>query len=102
MTTVARRPGVGFAARIRHDPALAAAVATLWLLLALFVVYPLAMLFARIFWDHGALTVTGLASVVTDRHQIHAFGNSLLLALLVGFGLLLIMADIVNPVHILQ
>ena len=81
---VAGRSGLSVAARFRQDPALAAAVAMLWLLLGLFVLYPLAMLFARIFWDHGAFTVAGLASVLTDRHQIVAFWNSLRLALLVG------------------
>ncbi len=72
------------AARMRADPALAAAVAVLWLLLALFVVYPLAMLLARIFWDQGTFTLAGLATILTDRHQIRAFWNSLLLASLVG------------------
>ncbi len=71
-------------ARLRADPALAATVAALWLLLGLFVVYPLTMLAARVFWDHGVFTVAGLASIVTDRHQVRAFGNSLLLASLVG------------------
>jgi len=58
----------------------------LWLLLALFVLYPLAMLLARIFVDHGSFTLGGLAAVVTDRHQVRAFGNSLLLGALVGLG----------------
>ena len=67
-----------------HDPAVAAAVSLLWVLLALFVVYPLAMLFVRIVTDHGTFTTTGIAAVLTDRHQVRAFWNSLLLALLVG------------------
>ena len=71
-------------AGLRKDPAVAAAVLALWLLLALFVVYPLAMLFARMLTDHGAFTSAGVAAVLTDRHQIRAFWNSLLLALLVG------------------
>jgi iron(III) transport system permease protein len=84
MASVAGRPGLRVVARVRRDPALSAAVTILWLLLVLFVVYPLAMLLARIFWDHGVFSVAGLESVVTDRHQIQAFWNSLLLALLVG------------------
>ncbi len=72
------------AARIRRDPAVAVAVLSLWLLLALFVVYPLAMLLARMLIDHGSLTTAGLTAVLTERHQIHAFWNSLLLGLLVG------------------
>jgi len=72
------------AARIRRDPAVAVAVLSLWLLLALFVVYPLAMLLARVLFDHGTFTTAGLAAVVTDRHQMRAFWNSLLLGSLVG------------------
>ncbi len=76
------RPGVS--ARMRADPALAIAVAVLWLLLALFVVYPIGMLLARVFIDNGAFTLKGLATVVTDKHQLIAFWNSLLLGTLVG------------------
>jgi len=69
----------------RHrDPAVAFTALALWLLLALFVVYPLAMLFARMLTDHGTLTTAGLAAILTDRHQVRAFWNSLLLATLVG------------------
>jgi iron(III) transport system permease protein len=66
------------------DPVVAAAVLALWLLLALFVVYPLAMLFARMLTDNGAFTTAGIATILTDRHQVRAFWNSLLLASLVG------------------
>ena len=66
------------------DPAVTVAVLALWVLLALFVVYPLAMLFARILTDHGAFTTAGIVAILTDKHQIRAFWNSLLLALLVG------------------
>ena len=72
------------AAAPRRDVALGVAVATLWLLLALFVLYPLAMLLARIFVDQGSFTAGGLVAVLTDRHQLRAFANSLLLAALVG------------------
>jgi iron(III) transport system permease protein len=71
-------------ARIRKDPAVTAAALALWLLLGMFVVYPLAMLIARMLTDHGAFTTTGIVAVLTDRHQIRAFWNSLLLALSVG------------------
>lgn len=66
------------------DPALAITVASLWLLLGLFVLYPLAMLFARTFVDHGTIDVTGIANLLRDRNQVRAFLNSLLLATLVG------------------
>ena len=71
-------------AGIVKDPVVGMAVLSLWLLLALFVVYPLAMLLARVLFDHGAFTAAGLMGVLTDRHQIRAFWNSLLLGLLVG------------------
>ncbi len=79
---MARRAAL--AARVRADPAVAAAVVSLWVLLALFVVYPLAMLLARSLTDHGTFTTAGIVTVLADRHQIQAFWNSLLLALLVG------------------
>lgn len=71
-------------ASVRRDPTVATTVLSLWVLLALFVVYPLAMLFARSLIDHGTFTTAGIATILTDRHQIRAFWNSLLLALLVG------------------
>src|SRR5215472_16821317 len=66
------------------DPAISAAGLALWMLLALFVIYPLAMLLARVLFDHGTFTTVGLAAVLTDRNQIRAFWNSLLLGALVG------------------
>ncbi|MCC7325924.1 MAG: iron ABC transporter permease [Burkholderiales bacterium] len=76
------RPGVG--ARLRAEPALALAIAILWVLIALFIVYPIAMLLARVFVEDGHFTLTGIAAVLTDRHQVVAFWNSLLLGTLVG------------------
>jgi iron(III) transport system permease protein len=72
------------AASIRRDPAVAAVVLSLWVLLALFVVYPLGMLLARSLYDHGVLTTAGILGILTDEHQIRAFWNSLVLGLLVG------------------
>jgi len=86
MTSAIGRPWAGAAVRMRNDPAVAVAVFMLWALLALFVLYPLAALVARMMVDHGAFTTAGIAAVLTDRHQIRAFWNSLLLALLVGLA----------------
>jgi len=61
-------------------------VLALWLLLGLFVVYPLAMLFVRMLTDHGTFTTAGVVAILTDRHQVRAFWNSLLLATLVGIA----------------
>ena len=74
------------AAGLRRDPAVLLTVLVLWLLLGLFVVYPLAALFARVLFDHGRFTPDGIAAILTDRHQLRAFGNSLLLGLGVGIG----------------
>lgn len=73
-------------AALRRDPAVAVTVAGLWLLLALFVAWPMAMLLARIFVDQGRFSATGFLAVLTDRHQIRAFWNSMLLGVLVGVG----------------
>lgn len=73
-------------ARLRRDPAVAGAVVVLWLLLALFVLYPLGALLGRVLFDNGVFTVSGIVKVLTDRHQQQAFWNSLLLAFLVGIG----------------
>jgi len=73
-------------ASLRRDPAVALTVLVLWALLALFVVYPLATLLGRVLFDHGTLTTAGLTAILTDRHQIRAFWNSLLLALITGVG----------------
>src|SRR6266700_5783317 len=75
---------MGAVTRMRNDPAVETAVVVLWALVALFVVYPLVMLLGRVLTDHGVFTTAGLATVLTDRHQIRAFWNSLLLGLLVG------------------
>ena len=58
----------------------------LWLLLALFVVFPMATLLARVVVDKGSFDLSGLVAVLTDRHQVRAFWNSLLLGVLVGLG----------------
>jgi len=70
----------------RRDPVVAAAVLALWLLLGLFVIYPLAMLFVRMLTDHGTFTTAGIVTILTDRHQVRAFWNSLILATLVGIA----------------
>jgi iron(III) transport system permease protein len=77
---------VNGSAALRRDPAVAATALVLWLLLVLFVVYPMAMLLARVFVDKGGVTFAGVVGVLTDRHQIRAFWNSLLLGALVGLG----------------
>ena len=86
MTSATARPWTGAVTGLRNDPAVTVAVVVLWALLALFVVYPMVMLLGRVLTDHGTFTTTGLLAVLTDKHQIRAFWNSLLLAVLVGLG----------------
>ncbi len=71
-------------ARAQRDPLVSASALVLWLLLALFVVYPLAMLLGRVFVHQGRFTLDGLWPLLTDRNQWRALGNSLLLGASVG------------------
>ena len=44
------------------------------------------MLLGRVLFDHGTFSTAWIATVLTDRHQVRAFWNSLLLAALVGLA----------------
>ena len=74
------------AAPIIRDPALAITVAALWVLLALFVIYPLLMLGATAFLDEGRPAFGPLLGVLQKPGTPRAFLNSLLLATLVVFA----------------
>jgi iron(III) transport system permease protein len=67
-----------------RDPALFATVVTLWALLALFILFPLANLLARTFLEGGHFTLANLGTILRDANHRQAFWNSLLLAALVG------------------
>src|SRR6185437_183060 len=56
----------------------------IWLLLLLFIVYPLLMLLSRAFFDGGHLTFDALLATLKSPSSLRALGNSLLLALMVG------------------
>ena len=84
MTASATLPAAAGAARAQRDPLVSASALVLWLLLALFVVYPLVMMLGRVFVHQGRFTLDGLWPLLTDRHQLRALGNSLLLATTVG------------------
>jgi len=81
---MAARGFVAETRRLLRDPALFGAVAVLWLLLALFVLYPLAELLARAFSDEGRFTLEPLLDSLADSHHRAAFWNSLILAGTVG------------------
>jgi iron(III) transport system permease protein len=80
------RPAGPRAAGAGRDPALRVTVALLWALLALFVLYPLVSLLARVFVDGGRMAPGAALAVLGDTNQLRAFGNSLLLAMLVGLA----------------
>src|SRR5258708_16295273 len=70
--------------RVLRDPVLLGAIVILWLLLALFVLYPLAGLLVRAFSDEGKFTLEPLLASVADAGHRAAFVNSLILAGTVG------------------
>jgi iron(III) transport system permease protein len=72
--------------RLFRDPALVVSVVVLWILLGLFVLYPLARLLLRTFTEGGALTLGNLSTVLRDPHHHQALWNSLLLATLVALA----------------
>src|SRR5665213_1970139 len=56
----------------------------IWLLLLIFIVYPLLMLLSRAFIDDGQFTVGALITAVKSSSNLKALRNSLLLAGMVG------------------
>ena len=56
----------------------------IWLLLLIFIVYPLLMLLSRAFVDDGHFTVGALIAAVKSSSNLKALRNSLLLAGMVG------------------
>jgi iron(III) transport system permease protein len=66
------------------DPARGVTLIALWLLLALFVIYPLLMMLSAAFLEEGHLTISPLLAILAKPSHRSAFLNSLLLGLLVG------------------
>jgi iron(III) transport system permease protein len=66
------------------DPALWVTLAALWLLLALFVIYPLLMMLSAAFLEEGRPTLALLFHILGKPSHRAAFLNSLLLGALVG------------------
>jgi iron(III) transport system permease protein len=56
----------------------------IWLLLSLFVIYPLAMLLQRAIFDNGMLSLAALGGALRSASNLRALRNSLELAALVG------------------
>jgi iron(III) transport system permease protein len=84
---VARRAAATAALRqIARDPPVAGVVLLLWVLLGIFILYPLACLLVRAFTEDGVATLGPLLAVSRDPNNQRAFANSLILAVLVGAG----------------
>src|SRR5262245_217606 len=66
------------------DPARILTIGALWVLLAVFVLYPLGSLLGRALTDDNGFTLAPLIAAVYSKSNLRAFGNSLLLATLVG------------------
>ncbi len=66
------------------DPLRTAVLALIWLMLALFVVYPLVMLGLRAATDNGTFNLAPALAALRNANTVRAFCNSLLLATLVG------------------
>ena len=83
MTRIAANSANGLR-RMFRDPALVTSVLILWVLLGLFVLFPLAWLLLRTFSEGGAFTLGNLITILKDPNHRQSFWNSLLLAALVG------------------
>lgn len=70
--------------RLLRDPALLLTILVLWLLLGLFILFPLAWLLLRTFTEGGTFTLANLWAILKDPNHRASFWNSLLLAGLVG------------------
>jgi iron(III) transport system permease protein len=70
--------------RVAADPTLLVTLVAVWLLLGLFVLYPLVELLTRAFVDDGRFTLAPLLESLADPGHRAAFFNSLFLATSVG------------------
>ena len=71
---------------MRRDPALVAALATLWLALGVFVLYPCARLLQITFFADGVFSLASLQRIFTNWYDRAAVFNSLYLALTVALA----------------
>jgi len=87
VTTFGPQSSVQGRHRLLVDPAFGVTLAALWLLLALFVIYPLLMMLSAAFLEGGRLSLAPLFAILGKPSHRAAFLNSLLLGALVGlFG----------------
>ena len=75
---------ISSASSVRGDTATRLVVAALWLLLALFVLYPFCRLLAMTFWSDGGFTLDNLRPFFSSWYDQRSAVNSILLACAVG------------------
>ena len=78
-----RNPRNAFRQVIR-DPLLLVTLAVLWVLLILFILFPIVRLFLQTFEEEGRFTLANVLKILGDPNQRQALWNSLILATLVG------------------
>ncbi len=71
--------------RMLRDPALFFSLLILWVLLILFILFPIGKLLLITFREGEAFTLTNVLAIIGDSQQRQALWNSLILAALVGF-----------------
>lgn len=76
--------------RVLRDPALSVSLVVLWILLIVFIVFPLLKLLLFTFQEDGQFTLANVIGILGEAHQRQALWNSLILGTLVGvFGTVL-------------
>jgi iron(III) transport system permease protein len=70
--------------RLFDDPLRLVVIVVLWLLLLIFVLYPLGCLVARAVSDDGHFAIAPLVAVLANANHLYALRNSLVLAFLVA------------------
>ena len=70
--------------QLKKDPALLVSVIAIWVLLVLFILFPLARMLLLAFVEDGQYTIAGALEIIAGRNQLLALRNSILLGALVG------------------
>jgi iron(III) transport system permease protein len=70
--------------QLKKDPALLVSVVAIWVLLLLFILFPLARMLLIAFVEGGKLSLAGALDIMAGREQLRALRNSILLGALVG------------------
>lgn len=67
-----------------QDPALLVSVTAIWVLLALFILFPLIRMLLLTFVQDGRLSLSEALDILVGRNQLRALRNSIVLGILVG------------------